>query len=108
VTQSPVKYDVAILRPGRELLTVIAKKSHIPVKRPSKRPSPLQRAFADNLMVARKQAGLSQRDLARLIGGSQNQISEIENCTRNVTFRTVTRLARALKVSEFDLLSPPE
>jgi ribosome-binding protein aMBF1 (putative translation factor) len=106
------KYGVEIFRPGDEFPNVSAKKvtsgaaEPTSVRRPSKRPSPLQRAFAANLMAARELAGLSQRDLARLIDGSQNQISEIENCTRNVTFRTVTRLARALKVSEFVLLSP--
>ena len=113
VKPSPLKYNVAILRPGGEFPNVSAKKVEpgepepASVKRTAKRPSPLQRAFAANLVVARERAGLSQRALAQLISASPTQISEIETCTRNVTFRTVTRLARALKMSEFELLAPP-
>jgi ribosome-binding protein aMBF1 (putative translation factor) len=107
---SSLKYDVAILRPDGEFPNVSAKKVESgeseSVKQTAKRPSPLQRAFATNLLVARERAGLTQRALAEAIGASATQIWEIEHCCRNVTFRTVTRLARALKMSEFELLAP--
>jgi transcriptional regulator with XRE-family HTH domain len=62
--------------------------------------------FARNVLAAREAAGLTQRELARRTGASRNHVSEVEQDARNVTLAMVTRYARALGVSELDLLTP--
>ena len=52
------------------------------------------------LFEARRQAGLSQRDLARRAGTSQSVIARIESGDTSPTWETLTRLLRA---AGFDL-----
>jgi transcriptional regulator with XRE-family HTH domain len=52
------------------------------------------------LLLARRQAGLSQRDLARRAGTSQSVVARIEGGTTSPTWDT---LARLLRVAGFDL-----
>jgi ribosome-binding protein aMBF1 (putative translation factor) len=50
------------------------------------------------LRVGRKKEGLTQKELARLIGVSQNHISEMEHGKRPIGKDMARRLAEALKV----------
>ncbi|NLR32824.1 helix-turn-helix transcriptional regulator [Lactobacillus sp. ZJLC3-7] len=47
-------------------------------------------------MEARENAKLSQSELAKLVGTSQNAISRVENGNGNPSLKTLTRIAEAL------------
>jgi transcriptional regulator with XRE-family HTH domain len=66
----------------------------------------MRRDLGQKLREARKTTGLSQRQLAKLTGIHHAHISEIENGLQNVTFDTVTVLARAVGLEAQILLSP--
>ena len=52
--------------------------------------------WAGNLIkLARRDAGLSQRDLARAAGTSQGAIAAYESGRRSPTLKTLTRIVRA-------------
>jgi ribosome-binding protein aMBF1 (putative translation factor) len=53
-------------------------------------------ALAHKIGVAREKAGLTQAELAEKVGADQATISRIERGEPNVTFETLTKLARAL------------
>lgn len=53
-------------------------------------------AVVEALTAARKSAGLSQRELARISGIAQGDISKIENGRANPTLNTMNRLAAAM------------
>lgn len=58
--------------------------------------------FADliqDLVERRKQLGLTQTDVARLIGTKQSAVSAIESSTANPTVRRLQRYARAVGAS---------
>jgi transcriptional regulator with XRE-family HTH domain len=57
-----------------------------------------------NLRRIRSDKNLSQGDIARALGIDRGYISNIENGKRNPTLATITKLARALKVSVEELL----
>lgn len=50
----------------------------------------------EGVWYARRQAGLTQSQLAEMCGTTQPQISEIENGTRNATPAMIKKLAAAL------------
>lgn len=52
--------------------------------------------LAVSLMKAREDANLTQKELATLVGTSQNAISRVENGNGNPSLRTLTRIADAL------------
>ena len=52
----------------------------------------------DAIVEARKNAGLTQKQLGQKLGLPQSQISRIERRPDRTTVRTLRRLARALKV----------
>lgn len=58
----------------------------------------------DRVRSLRKSKGLSQRELARLIGFNQSQVSKIEGGNRRVTEVEIKKLAKALHVSAASLL----
>ena len=61
------------------------------------------------LREARRDAGLSARDLERLTGISTAQISKVESGARtDPSFRTVMRLARGIGISLDDLVARTE
>ncbi len=66
----------------------------------------LQSILAIRVREARKDAKLSQAELATLIGTSQSNIFLIEAAEVNITMKTLVRLAQALKVDPVDLLMP--
>jgi transcriptional regulator with XRE-family HTH domain len=69
-------------------------------------PSEIRRRFARNVRRAREAAGLSQNALAGVAACAPRLLANIENRIANVKLDTITRLARALRVTEIDLLLP--
>src|SRR5271165_2180330 len=69
--------------------------------------SQLQReSFAKNFRAARKDAGLSQRDIQKQTGIPQSHISEIESAMHNICIETMVKLANLVHVPVHDLLKP--
>ena len=68
----------------------------------------LRRNFGRNLRVAREQKGLSQVQLAELVGTGQSAISSIESGRFNLTIETMTRLAESVGLAVPDLLADPK
>ena len=62
------------------------------------------RIFGSNLKRCRHEKGLSQERLAELSGLHRTYISDIEGFRRNVSLRTVQRIADALEVEPYTLL----
>lgn len=65
---------------------------------------PLFLQFGRNVGRARKRAGLTQDELQKLCGIHASEISRIEKGARNVTIKTVARLAQVLGVTPGQLL----
>ncbi len=68
--------------------------------------SEVRRRFARNLRQARETAGLTLYALAKIASCSVQQLAQIETTVANVKLDTISRLARALSVTEIDLLMP--
>jgi ribosome-binding protein aMBF1 (putative translation factor) len=69
--------------------------------------SQLQReCFAKNFRAARKDAGLSQRDIQKETGIPQSHISEIESAMHNICIETMVKLANLVHVPVHELLKP--
>jgi transcriptional regulator with XRE-family HTH domain len=69
--------------------------------------SQLQRQyFAKNFRAARKDAGLSQRDIQKETGIPQSHISEIESAMHNICIETTVKLANLVHVPVHELLKP--
>jgi transcriptional regulator with XRE-family HTH domain len=64
----------------------------------------LQRRFGDNLRAQRAQRNLSQEAFADLLGVHRTYIGGLERGERNVTLKTVERLADRLGVLPDKLL----
>lgn len=62
-------------------------------------PKSVHNLAVDHLKRIRKARGLSQVDLADMVGVTQGLISKIENGDGNPTLDTLLRISRALKVS---------
>ena len=56
----------------------------------------LEHRLAAALVKAREAAGITQKELARLTGIAQGDISKIENATANPSLRTLKRLAAGM------------
>ena len=67
----------------------------------------LQAIFGENVRLNRVAMDLSQADLARAAGHTQQYISQIEVGEINVTLNTMNILATTFGVTISDLLSPP-
>lgn len=68
----------------------------------------IQTWVGDNIRRFRHYKGLSQEDLAGLLGVSGSVIGKIETGRRNVSVVTLTRIATALEVDPGLLLAPPD
>ena len=78
---------------------VLAKKYHAKgiVFKPEKQvKKPVCENLGKELAAIRREQGLSQKDLAKKIGISQQLISRIEKGGENISLITLTNLARAL------------
>lgn len=60
---------------------------------------PIRAAIATRLRAAREQAGLSQGQVAKMLGLQRPSISEIEAGRRKVSAEEITRLSEIYKVS---------
>ncbi len=68
----------------------------------------LQRTFGRNLRAHRKGCGLSQEEFADALGVHRTYIGGIERGERNLTLKSVERIARQIKVSPLELLAPQD
>lgn len=64
----------------------------------------LQRTFGRNLAALRKQRGLSQEAFAEVVGVHRTYVGGVERGERNLTLRSVERLAAKVGVPALDLL----
>jgi transcriptional regulator with XRE-family HTH domain len=69
-------------------------------------PSAIRRRFARNLRQAREATGLTKNALARVAACNPGLLANIEIRAANVKLDSITRLARALGMTEIDLLLP--
>ena len=67
---------------------------------------PIRLILAGNIKKYRKYLGYSQEKLAEKAGLSSQTLNDIEGCRRWVSSRTITKLARALRIAEYELLKP--
>ena len=67
---------------------------------------PQRQYFAKNFRTARKDAGLSQRDIQKETGIPQSHISEIESAMHNICIETMVKLANLVHVPVHELLKP--
>lgn len=66
----------------------------------------LQRRLGENLRALRRARKLSQEGLANALGIHRTYVGGLERGERNVTLRTVERLAELLEVDAAALLTP--
>jgi len=74
------------------------------VPRPPRKPNPQRPAQGARLLAFRKAAGLSQQELAELVGETQGNISFWERADKPPRSDVLPKLARALRVSVEELL----
>lgn len=67
----------------------------------------LQRAVGRNIRRLRQASGLSQEAFAESLGYQRAYIAQVERGERNLTLRTVVRLAVQLEVHPLALLADP-
>jgi len=73
-----------------------------PKKAPGAQPE-LLRNFGEQVLESRIKKGLSQRQLALRIGMKQPDISRVEEGRKNITFYTVLRLCKFLKIKRINI-----
>lgn len=67
----------------------------------------IERIFVSNLKRLREQSGMSQEKLSIASKLSRAYVGRIEqNGEKNITIRTISRIARVLGVTVVDLLTP--
>jgi transcriptional regulator with XRE-family HTH domain len=67
---------------------------------------PIRGVLAGNIRKYRKNLGYSQEKLAEKAGLSAQTLNDIEGCRRWVSAQTITKLAKALHVAEYQLFVP--
>jgi transcriptional regulator with XRE-family HTH domain len=67
----------------------------------------LQRTVGENLRRLRTERGLSQEAFAHVLGFHRTYVGGVERGERNLTLRSVERLADILGVEPLDLLTVP-
>jgi transcriptional regulator with XRE-family HTH domain len=67
---------------------------------------PIRKVLAGNIKKFRKNLGYSQEKLAEKADLSAQTLNDIEGCRRWVSAMTMTKLAKALHVAEYQLLVP--
>jgi transcriptional regulator with XRE-family HTH domain len=66
----------------------------------------LQRRFGQHLRAHREAQGLTQEDFADVLDLHRTYVGAIERGERNLTLRSVERLAEQLRVEPVELLKP--
>ena len=64
----------------------------------------LQRAVGENLRRYRVERGLSQEQFAEILGYHRTYVGGLERGERNLSLRSVERIAEAIDVRPLDLL----
>lgn len=64
----------------------------------------LQRVFGRNLRAYREARGLSQEAFAQLLGVHRTYMGGVERGERNLTLKSVERIAARLELAPLDLL----
>lgn len=59
--------------------------------------------FGERLRTLRKERGIAQEKLCKMIKANRNFVSEVERGKQNICLDNIIQLARALKVSPRDL-----
>jgi transcriptional regulator with XRE-family HTH domain len=67
---------------------------------------PVRKVLAGNIKRYRKNLGYSQEKLPEKAGLSAQTLNDIEGCRRWVSATTITKLARAFHLVEYQLLVP--
>jgi len=68
----------------------------------------LLKTFSHNVQFYRKEAGLTQLELAINSGYAHNFINDIENCKKGASFVAIEHIARALNIEPFFLFINPK
>jgi transcriptional regulator with XRE-family HTH domain len=66
----------------------------------------LQRVVGQNLRAYRQARGLSQEDFAEVVGVHRTYMGGLERGERNLTLRSLERIARRLRVDPIELMKP--
>lgn len=66
----------------------------------------LRRRFADNLRRVRKEAGISQEELANQAGVDRAHVSKIERCGTYVGLEIIGKFAVVLSVDPIEFFQP--
>lgn len=66
----------------------------------------LARRLAESLQRLRRTAGLTQAEMARVLGVSRPTLNRLESASQNVTLRTLGQLCRVLQCGPGDLFQP--
>jgi len=66
----------------------------------------LQRTAGHNLRAYREAQGLSQEAFADLLGVHRTYMGAVERGERNLTLKTLERIARQIRMSPLELLKP--
>ncbi|MDR3139384.1 MAG: helix-turn-helix transcriptional regulator [Treponema sp.] len=69
---------------------------------------PVRKVLAGNIKRYRKNLGYTQEKLAEKADLSAQTLNDIEGCRRWVSAQTMTKLAKALHVAEYQLLVPED
>ena len=91
--------DLAIAPKKRRALPVSNKK-----RMPDSQPE--REIFARNIRRARIDAGITQKELAKLTGIAQAHVSDLENAQQNVCIDTIVKLAQVLRRPVHILFAP--
>ena len=67
----------------------------------------LQRIIGHNLRAYRQARGLSQEAFAEVLGVHRTYMGSVERGERNLTLRSVERIAARIEEDPLSLLSPP-
>jgi len=65
-------------------------------------------SIGDNIRMARKQKGITQKVLGEMIGISNTYLSDIEIGRTNPSIKTLKKIARGLEISYVELLKDTE
>ena len=68
----------------------------------------LQRIAGANIRAYRRERGVSQEELADALGVHRTYMGGVERGERNLTLRSLERLAKRMGVDPVTLLTPPK
>ena len=71
-------------------------------------PEPIRTILSKNIKKYRENLHYTQEKLAERAGLSAQTLNDIEGCRRWVSAKTITKLAKALSIQEYQLLLPEE